>query len=210
MQLVVHTDEILKEELLSNGTAGGVEIVWVKNVEEFTQYKNADGYIDLLFDGGPQRIEQLKIFFSKPVIVNSVVMTLHKLNVPFVRINAWRGFLKRQVVEASCNNEEIKLATSKIFSLLNKKVEWVGDKPGFITARVVAMIVNEAWFALGDAVSTKEEIDTDMKLGVNYPHGPFEWCDQIGIKNIYNLLEELSKTNPRYEPAALLEKEASA
>jgi 3-hydroxybutyryl-CoA dehydrogenase len=209
MQLVVHTDEILKEELLSDGTAGDVELVWVKNVEEFTRYKNADGYIDLLFDGEPQRIEQLRIVLPKLVIVNSVVMTLHKLNLPIVRINAWRGFLKRQVVEASCNDEKIKLAAGKIFSLLNKRVEWVEDKPGFITARVIAMIVNEAWFALGGAVSTKEEIDTAMKLGVNYPCGPFEWCDQIGIKNIYKLLGELSKMNPRYEPAALLEKEAS-
>jgi len=210
MQLVAQADEILKEELLSNRTGGGdVEIIWIKKVEEFAPYKNADGYIDLLFDGQPARIEQLKFFLPKPVIVNSVVTTLHKMNVPFVRINAWPGFLKRQVVEASCNDEKIKLATGKIFSLLNKRAEWVNDKPGFISARVIAMIINEAWFALGEGVSTKEEIDTAMKLGVNYPYGPFEWCYQIGIKNIHSLLDELSKTNSRYKPAVLLEKEAT-
>src|SRR5213592_2072524 len=116
MQLVVQANEILKEELLSNGTGGGdVEIIWIKKVEEFAPHKNADGYIDLLFDGQPGRIEQLKNFLPKPVIVNSVVTTLHKMNVSFVRINAWPGFLKRSVIEATGKDEKIKLGVSKIF-----------------------------------------------------------------------------------------------
>jgi 3-hydroxybutyryl-CoA dehydrogenase len=209
MQLVVLANEILKEELISNGTSGEIEIIWIRNVEEFEQYKNADGYIDLLFDGVRQRIELLKFFLPRPVIVNSVDVTLQKMNAPFVRINAWPGFLKRSVVEASFNDEKMKLQADKIFASLNKRAEWVADKLGFITARVIAMIINEAWFALGEGVSTKEEIDTAMKLGVNYPYGPFEWCDKIGIKNIHSLLNELSKTNSRYKPAALLEKEAT-
>jgi 3-hydroxybutyryl-CoA dehydrogenase len=209
MQLVVLADEILKEELVSNGTSGEIEIIWIRNVEEFQQYKNADGYIDLLFDSVRQRTELLNFFLPKPVIVNSVAVTLQKMNAPFVRINAWPGFLKRSVVEASFNDEKMKLQADNIFSSLNKRAEWVDDKPGFITARVIAMIINEAWFALGEGVSTKEEIDTAMKLGVNYPYGPFEWCDKIGIKNIHGLLNELSKTNSRYKPAALLEKEAT-
>jgi 3-hydroxybutyryl-CoA dehydrogenase len=73
---------------------------------------------------------------------------------------------------------------------------------------VLAMIINEAWFTLGENVSTKQEIDTAMKLGTNYPYGPFEWCNKIGIKNIYSLLKKLSENNARYKPAPLLEKEA--
>jgi 3-hydroxybutyryl-CoA dehydrogenase len=78
--------------------------------------------------------------------------------------------------------------------------------PGFITARVIAMIINEAWFALEEGVSTKEEIDTAMKLGTNYPYGPFEWGKEIGLKNIHALLDKLSKLNPRYSPAELMTK----
>ena len=48
------------------------------------------------------------------------------------------------------------------------------DIPGFISARVVSMIINEAYFALEEEVSSKEEIDTAMKLGTNYPYGPFD------------------------------------
>jgi 3-hydroxybutyryl-CoA dehydrogenase len=202
MQLVVLADEILKGELLSNGAIAELQIMWVKDVEEFAHYKNADGYIDLLFDNAQQRIDLLKIFLPAPVIVNSVAFTLQRMNAPFVRINAWPGFLRRPLVEASYVDEEMKWKVTNFFSALNKRVVWLEDKPGFVTAKVITMIINEAWFALEQGVSTKEDIDTAMKFGVNYPYGPFEWCDKIGIKNIHNLLNELSKTNVRYTPAA--------
>ena len=112
------------------------------------------------------------------------------------------------MVEGSYNDKTLQGPAEKIFTLLNKRMKWVPDKPGFITARVIAAIINEAYFAWEEKVSTKEEIDIAMKLGTNYPYGPFEWCNKIGIKNIYQLLNELSSTNARYKPAALLEKEA--
>ena len=80
----------------------------------------------------------------------------------------------------------------------------VKDEPGLIAARVLAMIINEAYFALGDNVSTKAEIDTAMKLGTNYPLGPFEWADAIGHANILGLLQQLTATDKRYQPAAML------
>jgi 3-hydroxybutyryl-CoA dehydrogenase len=206
MQLVVLANEILKEELLSNGAANETEIVWIDRVEEFTNYKNADGYVDLLFENIRSRIELLKSLSFKAIIVNSVVDTLKSMDAPFIRINAWPGFLKRQLVEACSIDETIKKEAEKIFELLNKKIEWVPDKPGFVTARVISMIINEAWFALQEGISTKQEIDIAMKLGTNYPYGPFEWGDKIGLKNIYRLLKEMSGENSKYQPAELLEK----
>ncbi len=210
MQLVVLADESLKEELLSNGTSGQTELIWIKNIQELAQYENADGCIDLLFDNTKQRIELLKKFSLKPVIVNSVITTLKEMDAPFIRINAWPGFLKSPLVEASYSDGNIKQQAEKFFLCLNRKTKWVPDKPGFISARVITMIINEAWFALSENVSTKEEIDAAMRLGTNYPYGPFEWCSRIGLKNIYSLLNELSKTDQRYKPAVLLEKEAIA
>ena len=64
------------------------------------------------------------------------------------------------------------------------------------------------FFTLDEKVSSKKEIDIAMKLGTNYPYGPFEWCEKTGLNNIYELLTKLSITHPRYEPAALLKKEA--
>jgi 3-hydroxybutyryl-CoA dehydrogenase len=70
------------------------------------------------------------------------------------------------------------------------------------------MIINEAYLALAEGVSTKEEINTAMKLGTAYPFGPFDWAEKIGLKNIALLLQKLSSTQPRYTPAAGLLQEA--
>lgn len=210
MRLVVLADDVLKTELLSSGVTGEVEIIWIDNVDAFAKHKNADGYIDLLFDNSSKRIESLKDFSSEPVIINSVIDTLDEIKAPFIRINAWPGFLKRPLVEASCSNKILKEKTERIFNGLGKKTEWVPDEPGFIAPRVIAMIINEAWFALEEGISTKDEIDTAMKLGTNYPYGPFEWANQIGLKNINALLDKLSASNDRYCPAGLMKKQVIA
>ena len=71
------------------------------------------------------------------------------------------------------------------------------------------MIINEAYFALGEGVSTEDEIDLSMKLGTNYPYGPFEWCNKIGLKKVNDLMEKLSKTDNRYAIAPAMKNEIS-
>ena len=97
----------------------------------------------------------------------------------------------------------------KVLSQFNKTPEWLDDISGFIAPRVISSIINEAYFALSEGVSTKEEIDTAMKLGTNYPYGPFEWSRKIGLKNIATLLTKLSAEEERYTPSKLLLEEAA-
>jgi 3-hydroxybutyryl-CoA dehydrogenase len=66
------------------------------------------------------------------------------------------------------------------------------------------MIINEAYFALSEEVSTKNEIDIAMKLGTNYPYGPFEWASLIGLLKIAKLLEILYLNDERYATAPAL------
>jgi len=87
---------------------------------------------------------------------------------------------------------------------LERNFVWVPDEPGMIAARIIVMIINEAYFALSENISTKEEIDIAMKLGTNYPYGPFEWSAKIGLQNVYALLKHLNKKESRYEIAPLL------
>jgi 3-hydroxybutyryl-CoA dehydrogenase len=75
-----------------------------------------------------------------------------------------------------------------------------------VAARVISMIINEAFFTIAEKVSTKDEIDLAIKLGTNYAYGPFEWLNKIGIQNIYQLLEILSINDKRYMVSPLLEK----
>src|SRR5688572_15327447 len=208
MRLVVLANEQLKEELLSNGVRDDCKIDWINSARELLSHKDADSVIDLLFEYNAYDVSHLNNHLTNPVFVNSMNKTIDEIGLPVIRINAWPGFLKRNIAEVSGTDEANKNNAEKILSLLNRKPEWVPDVKGFISPRIVSMIINEAYFALEENVSTKGEIDIAMKLGTNYPYGPFEWSKKIGLKNIAGLLTELFKTEKRYQPAALLLKEA--
>jgi hypothetical protein len=72
-----------------------------------------------------------------------------------------------------------------------KMVEHKNLGLAFHYPRTIAMIINEAYFALGDKLASATNIDLAMKNGVNYPLGPIEWGEKIGLANIAQLLEEL-------------------
>jgi len=208
MKIVVVTNDGLKEELLEQGLKGSPEIEWLNDINAIPGH--ADAYIDLLFDRDRnKRKEILDKLNAEVIIINDVIETTETLSRNFVRINGWPTFLKRKTAEASCNNEQIKSKTEEVLDYFNKKIEWTQDIPGFVTARVVSTIVNEAYFSLEDEVSSRGEIDEAMKLGTGYPYGPFEWSKLIDIKNIYSLLDNLSKKNKRYAASGLLQKEAT-
>ncbi len=135
--------------------------------------------------------------FTGPIFFNEVIKTLAELRLPknYHRINGWHSFIERDKVEIASNDP---LTAKQICNQLNWETVFCPDIPGFISARIVAMIINEAWFAFGDHISSMQDIDLAMKLGTNYPYGPFEWGKIIGLQRVYNLLKTLSATNDRY------------
>lgn len=142
-------------------------------------------------------------------IVNAVIATTAELGEKLVRMNAWPGFLGTKVEMAASNSVNHTLV-DEVIQGLGRETEWVTDSCGMIAARVVASIINEAYFAMEDEVSTAAEIDTAMKMGTNYPYGPVEWGKKIGLNRIYKLLEKLSAQQKRYTPSSLLKNEALA
>jgi 3-hydroxybutyryl-CoA dehydrogenase len=206
MKIAVLANNISKEEFLSKKIPSTVEMIMVDSLSQLLLIKNADIYFDLEFIMDDERIKQLSSFLPKPVFVNSVVNTLTEINQPFIRINAWPTFLKRNICEIA-SGEDQKIIAKEILDKLEWTFQFVPDVPGMISARIISMIINEAYYTFEDGVSTKKEIDIAMKLGTNYPFGPFEWAEKIGLKNIYNLLLQLSKTDSRYTISKSLEKE---
>ncbi|MDH6625181.1 3-hydroxybutyryl-CoA dehydrogenase [Streptomyces sp. LBL] len=99
-----------------------------------------------------------------------------------------------------------------LFQALGKQVSVIGDVPGMIVARTVARIVDLAHDAVGKGVATEEDIDTAMRLGVNYPLGPFEWSRRLGRNWAYALLDDLHLRDPsgRYAPSLALYRHAYA
>jgi 3-hydroxybutyryl-CoA dehydrogenase len=207
MQIVVLANELQKKELAGDGPVA--EVIWVKDQKEFLTYPDAAAFVDLEFVNEESRVSLLSQLLPKLIIVNAVTDTLQEIHPAFVRINGWPAFLSSSLIEAASVDESNKPKAEEIFSLFNKKIEWLADDPGFVTARIVSMIINEAFLALQEGVSTKEEINTAMKLGTAYPFGPFEWAEKIGLQNVVNLLQTLSKTEPRYTPSELLVQETN-
>jgi 3-hydroxybutyryl-CoA dehydrogenase len=84
--------------------------------------------------------------------------------------------------------------------------EWLSESPAVVLPRIMAQLVNEACFALQDGVADKETIDTAMKLGVNYPSGPFEWGARLGYEKVLAILDHLHSEfhEERYRASYLL------
>lgn len=98
----------------------------------------------------------------------------------------------------------------RYFQQQGKRVLQVADYPGLLIWRTVAMIVNEALDALQKGVASEQDIDTAMRLGVNYPRGPLAWGEQLGWQRLLRLLENLQRHygEERYRPSSLLRQRA--
>ncbi|MEL7236310.1 MAG: 3-hydroxyacyl-CoA dehydrogenase family protein, partial [Chloroflexota bacterium] len=88
----------------------------------------------------------------------------------------------------------------------------VTDGVGLVRARIVCCVINEAFTAMHEGVATADDIDRAMRLGTNYPHGPFEWTELIGIETVLAVMEGLFAEwgEDRYRPAPLLRRMVAA
>ncbi len=205
MQVAVLCSEAQRQEL----AAAGPDIIYLDTLQALMAAA-ADVYIDLLFEEHEARHRPLlQGLGAKPVVVHAVLPPVQGLPPQWVRINAWPTFLTWPVAEVCAGSKESRKAIGAALELLGKTPEWVPDVPGMVSARIIAAIINEAYFTLSEGIATREAIDTAMKLGTAYPFGPFEWAEKIGLQRLAHLLQTLAQTEARYQPCALLLEEMS-
>jgi 3-hydroxybutyryl-CoA dehydrogenase len=115
-----------------------------------------------------------------------------------------------ELTRSATTSDATAAATEAHLRGLGKHVEWVGDAPGLVLGRIVCQLVNEAHFALEARVSSAADIDTAMRLGFNYPRGPFEWAEAIGLERVLAVLEALRAElgEERYRAAPSLRRAA--
>jgi 3-hydroxybutyryl-CoA dehydrogenase len=89
---------------------------------------------------------------------------------------------------------------------LNFEAIQVADGPGLVRGRIICCLINEAVSALMEGVASAADIDQAMKLGTNYPFGPLEWGDMIGLDTVLGVMTGLFEEwgEDRYRPAPLL------
>lgn len=120
------------------------------------------------------------------------------------------GFLIGEILEVSLRSEGDQEKLKVVCHELKTDFRAVADCVGLVTPRVICMIINEAYCTVEEGTATREDIDLAMKLGTNYPFGPFEWGKRIGLSNICALLEAVRRDSgdDRYKICPLLINEA--
>ena len=85
------------------------------------------------------------------------------------------------------------------------------DQAGGILSRVLAGMINEAAMMAQNGIASVDKIDNMMRLAANFPMGPFEWADKIGLDRLLDLLESLTKEfGPMYQPSPMIRRKVEA
>jgi 3-hydroxybutyryl-CoA dehydrogenase len=136
---------------------------------------------------------------GRPVIVADRVLT--PATATAIAIAASAGCPRQAIAEAA-----------GLFQAAGLDVFIVGDVPGLIVTRTVAMLANLAADALACRVASAEDIDTAMQLGVNYPLGPLDWAWQWGARDVLTVLDSLENwyRDSHYRASPLLRQLALA
>jgi 3-hydroxybutyryl-CoA dehydrogenase len=116
--------------------------------------------------------------------------------------------MKLVEVTSGLNTSQETIDSAKAFAakLGKTAVHVKKDSPGFIVNRLLVPYLNEAVRLLEEGVASVEDIDTAIKLGLNYPMGPFEMQDMGGVDLSVTVLDYFTKEfgDPSYAPRYLL------
>ena len=172
-----------------------------------------DLIFDLNFDDDASSLSDYALLDASSLLVLSAVKIQLESVLPkamwahTIGINALPSFLKRNALEYCALSNE--LTDQKLSILPWKTLNKVDSRVGMISARVICMVINEAYFTLQEGTANRVDIDLGMKLGTAYPYGPFEWCDMIGIQHVYEVLNALylDTHDDRYKICSLLKTE---
>ena len=178
-----------------------------------------DVVFDFIIDQQP---DSFRMYSEKAVTVflNTVYVSLlelaRKADGPMAcTIFGFCGFptlFDRDLLEVALLKGDDEVVLKEIAGKLSFNYSLVDDRVGMVTPRVISMIINEAFYAVQDGTANREDIDLAMKLGTNYPFGPFEWCERIGLPNVFKLLSALydDTRDERFKVSALMKKECLA
>jgi len=113
-----------------------------------------------------------------------------------------------EVVQTILTSAETQKAVYAFAQSLGKEPIAARDNSGFIVNRLLVPYLLDAIRALEEGVGSVEDIDKGMRLGCNYPMGPFELLDYVGIETAYYISEIMFNEyrEKRYAPPPLMKK----
>ena len=140
-------------------------------------------------------ITKIATFTSRP----EKVIGMHFFNpVPVMKLV--------EIINALQTDTEVTKTVKEVAEKMGKVPVECKDVPGFVSNRVLMVMINEAIWELYEGVAPAENIDIIMKLGMNHPMGPLALADLIGLDTVLAILEVMLKEygDPKYRPCPLL------
>jgi 3-hydroxybutyryl-CoA dehydrogenase len=113
-----------------------------------------------------------------------------------------------EVVKSLLTSEETLKVSLDFGKSIGKETVVVKDSPGFISNRILPLAMNEGARLLEEGLASMEDIDKIVRLSFNWPMGPFELCDLVGVDVAVDLLEGVYQQTgwERYKPAPILKR----
>lgn len=111
-----------------------------------------------------------------------------------------------EVVRGFHTSDDTYAVARRFAEALGKTAVEIHEYPGFVTTRVILPLLAEAMQTVMEGVATVEDVDRAMKLGFDFPAGPFQIADQMGLDDVLNSMEHLFQElgDPKFRPPAIL------
>lgn len=111
-----------------------------------------------------------------------------------------------EVIRGIATSDECYKTIEEMSVKLGKVPVEVKDVPGFVSNRVLQLMINEAIFCVYEGIATPEGVDNVMKLGCNHPMGPLALADLIGLDTVLAIMNVLHEgyADSKYRPCPLL------
>jgi len=111
-----------------------------------------------------------------------------------------------EVINGLATDEAVTKRVIALAESMGKAALPANDRAGFVSNRVLMPMINEAFYALMEGVAEPEAIDGIMQLGCNFPMGPLQLADFIGLDTCAHIMDVLADglNNDRYRPCPLL------
>jgi 3-hydroxybutyryl-CoA dehydrogenase len=186
---------------------------WVQDTQSHADF---DVFVDLDFDENPTNLLSYSTNTETVFLVSAVNISLEGAFAEYkikpalnkiIGINALPTMVERTMLEYT-NPFDIEIPSDLFETLGYTSSTKVDSRVGMVTPRIICMIINEAFYTVQEGTADAKDIDTAMKLGTNYPKGPFEFLELMGIKNVYNTLNAVyhDTHEERYKVCPLLKK----
>ncbi len=135
--------------------------------------------------------------------------SLHALDPCAAGFHAVAPLADATVLETTATPLSDPVAVERLAALaraIGRRPEPVVDGPGLVLGRVVAQLINEAAFLIGEGNGSPADVDAGLRLGTNHPRGPVAWSAALGLHHVVALLDALHRERgeERYRVAPLL------